>query len=99
MIKKFYREGKKESIHIFSPKLCLSSLCVRGEHVGKYSTLYQCSERNLRHIFLSKLSLYFAKLIRYKIPLKTLSLNYFMVPAPPPFQRLRLRGLLKTDSI
>ncbi len=27
------------------------------------------------------------------------SLNYFMVPAPPPSQRLRLRGLLKTDSI
>ena len=27
------------------------------------------------------------------------SLNFFMVPAPPPSQRLRFRGLLKTDSI
>ena len=69
-----------ESIHIFSPKLCLSSLCVTSEHVCKYSTLYQCSESNLRHIFLSKLSLYFAKLIRYKVLLETLSLKFFMVP-------------------
>jgi hypothetical protein len=61
-------------MHIFSPKLCLSALCVTNEHIRKYSTLYQCSEKNLRHIFLSKLSLYFAKLIRNKIPLKTLSL-------------------------
>jgi hypothetical protein len=29
---------------------------------------------------LSKLSLYFAKLIRYKIPLETLSVKFFMVP-------------------
>ncbi|MFN9902356.1 MAG: hypothetical protein ACK55Z_26960 [bacterium] len=27
------------------------------------------------------------------------SINYFMVPAPPPSQLIRLRGLLKTDSI